>query len=76
MYKEKHISTFNYAKWGVGNQSMLDVYLQHAHSKEDMIASWKTSSCSNEDFKLTVTDAGVCYTFNARTSPDSMINTT
>ncbi|KAI0237642.1 hypothetical protein LSAT2_011819 [Lamellibrachia satsuma] len=39
MYTEKNISTFNYTKWGVGNQSMHDVYLQHAHRKEDMIAS-------------------------------------
>ena len=39
MYKEKIISTFNYTKWDVGNQSMHDVYLQHAHRKEDMIAS-------------------------------------
>ena len=39
MYKEQNISTFNYTQWGVGNQSMRDVYLQHAHRKEDMIAS-------------------------------------
>ena len=39
MYTQKVNSTFNYTKVGVGNQSMRDVYLQHAHRKEDMIAS-------------------------------------
>ena len=40
MYTQKVKSTFNYTNWGVGNQSMYDVHLQHAHRKEDMIASW------------------------------------
>ena len=40
MYNRNDISTFNYTKWGVGNVSMRDVYLQHRHLKEDMIASY------------------------------------
>ena len=36
MYND--VSSFNYTKWGVGNKSMQDVYLQNAHRKEDMIA--------------------------------------
>ena len=32
--------------------------------------------CSHEDFELTVTDAGVCYTFNARLNDNSKVNTT
>ncbi|KAK2154565.1 hypothetical protein NP493_2166g00001 [Ridgeia piscesae] len=39
MYHRSDISTFNYTKWDVGTLSMRDVYLQHAHLKEDMIAS-------------------------------------
>ena len=39
MYNRSDISTFNYTKWDVGNLSMRDVYLQHTHLKEDMIAS-------------------------------------
>ena len=38
MYSAINISTFNYTRWEVGNQSMGDVYLQTAHKKEDMIA--------------------------------------
>ena len=36
MYSD--VSTFDYAKWGVGNKSMQDIYLQNAHRKEDMVA--------------------------------------
>ncbi|KAK2188087.1 hypothetical protein NP493_144g03028 [Ridgeia piscesae] len=38
MYNRDDISTFDYTKWDVGNVSMRDVYLQHRHLKEDMIA--------------------------------------
>ncbi|KAI0220880.1 hypothetical protein LSAT2_027656, partial [Lamellibrachia satsuma] len=69
MYTRTNMSTtFNYPR-GVANQSMRDVYLQHAHRKEDMIAS-------HEDFQETVTDAGVCYTFNARNTANSTVNAT
>ena len=32
--------------------------------------------CSHEDFELTMTEAGVCYTFNARLNDNSKVNTT
>ena len=32
--------------------------------------------CSHEDFELTVTDAGVCYTFNAQLNNNSKVNAT
>ena len=32
--------------------------------------------CSDEDFQLTVTDAGICYTFNSRVTANSMVNAT
>ena len=35
MYTRRNMSP----TWGVDNQSMLHVYRQHAHRKEDMIAS-------------------------------------
>ncbi|KAI0236999.1 hypothetical protein LSAT2_012493 [Lamellibrachia satsuma] len=78
MYNRTNISTFNYTKWGVSDQSMLDVYRLHAHRKEDMIAScrWKGAQCSHEDFELTMTDAGICYTFNARINPNNKVNAT
>ncbi|KAI0212574.1 Acid-sensing ion channel 4 [Lamellibrachia satsuma] len=37
---------------------------------------WKGTPCSHEDFQETVTDAGVCYTFNARNSSNSTIDAT
>ena len=37
---------------------------------------WKGMPCSHEDFQETVTDAGVCYTFNARNNANSTINAT
>ncbi|KAI0216175.1 hypothetical protein LSAT2_031783 [Lamellibrachia satsuma] len=78
MYTRTNMSTTFNNTWGVGNQSMRDVYLQHAHRKEDMIAScrWKGAPCSHEDFQETLTDAGVCYTFNSWTKPNSTINAT
>ncbi|KAK2165626.1 hypothetical protein NP493_1354g00003 [Ridgeia piscesae] len=78
MYSRTDKSTFNYTKWGVGNLSMCDVYLQFAHLAEEMIpyCRWKGMPCSHEDFRLTLTDGGVCFTFNARFSRDSIINAT
>ncbi|XP_033126462.1 acid-sensing ion channel 2-like [Anneissia japonica] len=41
--------------------------IRGAHQKEDMIieCSWKNiSPCSHENFTMTITDFGVCYTFN------------
>ena len=35
---------------------------------------WKGTPCSHDDFQLTVTDAGVCYTFNSRISPNSTVD--
>ena len=29
--------------------------------------------CSHEDFELTITDAGVCYTFNPRINAHSIV---
>ena len=32
--------------------------------------------CSHKDFELTITDAGVCYTFNSRINANSTIKAT
>ena len=37
MFSRTNLSTFNYTAWGVGNVSMIDIYLQNKHRKEDMI---------------------------------------
>ncbi|KAK2172938.1 hypothetical protein NP493_919g01054 [Ridgeia piscesae] len=63
MFSQTNVSTFNYTAWGVGNVSMMDVYLKNKHRKEDMIVRWNGKKCSHEHFNLTLTDAGVCYTF-------------
>ncbi|KAK2186915.1 hypothetical protein NP493_182g00003 [Ridgeia piscesae] len=76
MYSGTNMLTFNHTKWNVSNVSMSDVFLKFAHRKKDMIAScrWKGRPCSHDDFQLTVTDAGVCYTFNSRISPNSSVD--
>ncbi|KAK2186908.1 hypothetical protein NP493_182g00013 [Ridgeia piscesae] len=76
MYSGTNMYTFNHTKWNVSKVSMSDVFLQFAHRKQDMIAScrWKGRPCSHDDFQLTVTDAGVCYTFNSRISPNSSVD--
>ena len=37
MYSWRNLSRFDYSEWGVGNVSMMDIYLQNIHHKEDMI---------------------------------------
>jgi len=37
---------------------------------------WKGKNCTHEDFTLTLTDAGVCYTFNAEINADSFVEST
>ncbi|KAK2180633.1 hypothetical protein NP493_434g00014 [Ridgeia piscesae] len=76
MYSRANLSTFNYTEKGVGNVSMLDVYLKNKHLKKDMIVRWKGKNCTHEDFTLTLTDAGVCYTFNAEINADSFVEST
>ncbi|XP_006813191.1 acid-sensing ion channel 3-like [Saccoglossus kowalevskii] len=41
--------------------------IETAHTKEDMVArcSWKQQPCSSDNFTMTLTDFGVCYTFNS-----------
>ena len=43
MYSATDITSFNSSEWIIGNVTMLDVFLQNAHQKEDMIASWVLS---------------------------------
>ena len=40
MYSRANLSTFNYTEKGVGNVSMLDVYLKNKHLKKDMIVRY------------------------------------
>ena len=40
MFSQTNVSTFNYTAWGVGNVSMMDVYLKNKHRKEDMIVRY------------------------------------
>ena len=38
--------------------------------------SWKGKVCTHEDFNLSITDAGICYTFNAVLTNDSFVRST
>ncbi|XP_060079768.1 uncharacterized protein LOC132559172 [Ylistrum balloti] len=64
-----HPETFNetaLTKFGAQNITLDDLFLRSAHQKEDFIfrCLWKGLPCSTDDFKTTMTDHGVCYTFN------------
>ncbi|XP_033762490.1 LOW QUALITY PROTEIN: uncharacterized protein LOC117344005 [Pecten maximus] len=53
-------------RFGGQNLTLEDLFLQSAHQKEDFIPRclWKGLPCSTDDFNTTMTDHGVCYTFN------------
>ncbi|KAK2153068.1 hypothetical protein NP493_2364g00001 [Ridgeia piscesae] len=78
MYGLTNLSTFDYTARGIGNVSMRDVYLSNKHLKEDMIisCSWKGKLCTHEGFNLSITDAGICYTFNDVLTNDSFVRST
>ncbi|OWF42348.1 Acid-sensing ion channel 1 [Mizuhopecten yessoensis] len=64
-----HPDTFNendLARFNDQNLTLEDLFLQSAHQKEDFITRcfWKGLPCTTADFNTTLTDHGVCYTFN------------
>ncbi|ELT94811.1 hypothetical protein CAPTEDRAFT_212993 [Capitella teleta] len=51
---------------GDSDRSLLDLYLLNAHTQHDLImsCSWNGHGCHDQDLIQTVTDFGICYTFN------------
>ncbi|XP_071161145.1 degenerin-like protein del-10 [Mytilus edulis] len=51
-----------------GNISLENLYLSSAHQKEDLIFEciWKGNKCGPDDFEISLTDHGVCYTWNKK----------
>nr|XP_006815422.1 PREDICTED: acid-sensing ion channel 3-like [Saccoglossus kowalevskii] len=47
--------------------NLTDLLMRYGHQKENMVilCHWKSSACSSVNFTTTITDYGLCHTFNS-----------
>ncbi|KAK2139891.1 hypothetical protein LSH36_1575g00011 [Paralvinella palmiformis] len=67
LFAADNISDLDLDKYNSSHLKLYDIFEQIGHNKSDLIVScvWDSQPCSIDDFNMTMTDYGKCYTFNS-----------